>query len=110
MPTQPKKRRILAETLMRELRAREKAAGVVRKQTVVIGRHLEIAKRLAREAKIDEQDFLGAVIAVGTALIEERGDDPEFRDRFERALDALAIARGKKSTNQTELELTPTAA
>ena len=110
MQSQIKKRRILAETLMRELRAREKAAGVVRKQTLVIGRHLEVAKRLALDRKVDEQDFLGAVIAVGTAMVEERGDDPEFRERFERALDALAVARGRKSTNQTELELTPTAA
>lgn len=95
---------------MRSLRARERSAGIVRKQTVALGKHIEIAKRLAREAKIDEQDFLGAVIAIGTALVEERGDDPEFRERFERALDALAIARGRKVTNQTELELTPTAA
>lgn len=104
------KRRIQVETLMRELRARERAAGVVRKQTVDIGRHIVAAKRLAAEAKIHEQDFLGAVIAVGMGMLEERDDDPELRDQFARALDALAIARGTKSTNQTELELTPTAA
>ena len=95
---------------MRNLRAREKAAGLERKQAIVFGRELESAKRLARDLAVDEQSLLGAALMVATAMVDEQGEHPEFRRRLDRALDALAVARGKKSTNQTELELTPHAA
>lgn len=99
MEAKPRQYRGISEReLMKRLRERERAEGIVRTVALVKEPILSIAASIATARKVNKQDVLSAVLAAGLTRIAEGSDE-----RFERYLEI--VMAGRKNKKQTELNL-----